>query len=140
MSESLFSTYWYRVANLKPVLRDAAIISRHVYRGQARPDFGARSRLEGRAMPIYEFECDECGARFDKLQKFGDASPVSCPEGHAQVHRLFSQPAVIFKGSGFYVTDNKKSTNPAASRNGSKKEPDSSTAEAEPKPEKETNA
>ena len=35
MNESLFSTYWYRVANLKPVLRDAAIISRHVYRGQA---------------------------------------------------------------------------------------------------------
>jgi putative peptide zinc metalloprotease protein len=34
MSESLFSTYWYRVANLKPALRDSTVISRHVYRGQ----------------------------------------------------------------------------------------------------------
>jgi putative peptide zinc metalloprotease protein len=46
MSESLFSTYWYRVANLKPVLRDAAIISRHVYRGQ--PWYVLRNNLSGR--------------------------------------------------------------------------------------------
>ncbi len=46
MTESLFSTYWYRVANLKPVLRDAAIISRHVYRG--RPWYVLRNSLNGR--------------------------------------------------------------------------------------------
>ncbi|MCP4878249.1 MAG: hypothetical protein GY896_22585, partial [Gammaproteobacteria bacterium] len=46
MSESTFSTYWYRVANLKPVLRDAAIISRHVYRGQ--PWYVLRNSLSGR--------------------------------------------------------------------------------------------
>lgn len=46
MSESLFSTYWYRVANLKPVLCDAVIISRHVYRGQ--PWYVLRNRLNGR--------------------------------------------------------------------------------------------
>ena len=46
MPESLFSTYWYRVANLKPVLRDAAIISRHVYRG--RPWYVLRNSLNGR--------------------------------------------------------------------------------------------
>ena len=46
MPESLFSTYWYRVANLKPVLRDAAIISRHVYRGQ--PWYVLRNSLNGR--------------------------------------------------------------------------------------------
>ena len=57
-------------------------------------------------MPIYEYECLECGVRFDKLQRFGDESPSTCPNGHAQVHRLFSQPTIIFKGSGFYVTDN----------------------------------
>jgi putative peptide zinc metalloprotease protein len=45
MSESLFSTYWYRVANLKPVLRDTAIISRHVYRGQ--PWYVLRNSLSG---------------------------------------------------------------------------------------------
>jgi putative peptide zinc metalloprotease protein len=46
MPESLFSTYWYRVANLKPVLRDATIISRHVYRGQ--PWYVLKNSLSGR--------------------------------------------------------------------------------------------
>jgi len=56
-------------------------------------------------MPIYEYECAECGIHFDRLQRFGDSPPDTCPNGHAQVHRLLSQPAIIFKGSGFYVTD-----------------------------------
>jgi putative FmdB family regulatory protein len=56
-------------------------------------------------MPIYEYECLECRIHFDRLQRFGDAEPVSCPNGHRQVHRLLSQPTIIFKGSGFYVTD-----------------------------------
>jgi len=57
-------------------------------------------------MPIYEYKCAECGIRFDKLQRFGDPVPDTCPNGHSQVHRLLSHPAIIFKGSGFYVTDN----------------------------------
>ena len=57
-------------------------------------------------MPIYEYKCAQCGIRFDKLQRFGDPVPDACPNGHSQVHRLLSQPAIIFKGSGFYVTDN----------------------------------
>jgi len=57
-------------------------------------------------MPIYEYKCAECGMHFDKLQRFGDPVPDTCPNGHSQVHRLLSQPAIIFKGSGFYVTDN----------------------------------
>jgi len=57
-------------------------------------------------MPIYEYKCAECGIHFDKLQRFGDPVPDTCPNGHNQVHRLLSQPAIIFKGSGFYVTDN----------------------------------
>ncbi len=57
-------------------------------------------------MPIYEYECSECGVHFDKLQHFGDPKPESCPNGHSQVHKRLSQPTIIFKGSGFYVTDN----------------------------------
>ena len=57
-------------------------------------------------MPIYEYKCAQCGIRFDKLQRLGDPVPDACPNGHSQVHRLLSQPAIIFKGSGFYVTDN----------------------------------
>ncbi len=47
MSDSLFSTYWYRVANLKPALRDSAKISRHIYRGQ--PWYVLRNSLTGRS-------------------------------------------------------------------------------------------
>ena len=46
MTETLFSTYWYRVANLKPMLRDTAVISRHIYRGE--PWYVLRNSLSGR--------------------------------------------------------------------------------------------
>ena len=59
-------------------------------------------------MPIYEYECLECGSRFDVRQNADLAAAVpspTCPAGHAAVRRLLSRPAIIFKGSGFYVTD-----------------------------------
>jgi putative FmdB family regulatory protein len=79
-------------------------------------------------MPIYEYECLECGARFEKLQRFGDSAAGTCPNGHRNVHRLFSQPAIIFKGSGFYITDNGKSSRTRTSRNGTQQK----DKEAEP--------
>jgi putative FmdB family regulatory protein len=69
-------------------------------------------------MPIYEYECAECGLYFEKLQKFGDPAPETCPNGHHRVHRLLSQPTIIFKGKGFYITDNGRSSRTAASQNG----------------------
>jgi putative FmdB family regulatory protein len=69
-------------------------------------------------MPIYAYECRECGVHFEKLQKFGAPVPATCPQGHARVHRLLSQPAIIFKGSGFYVTDNGKGRRGTPSKNG----------------------
>ena len=59
-------------------------------------------------MPLYEYECLECGASFSKLQRFGDLAPDTCPQGHPRVRRLLSQPTIIFKGSGFYVTDSRR--------------------------------
>ena len=47
MSESLFSTYWYRVEHLRPVLRDTAVISRHIYRGE--PWYVLQNSLNGRS-------------------------------------------------------------------------------------------
>jgi putative FmdB family regulatory protein len=67
-------------------------------------------------MPIYEYECLECGLRFDKLQRFGEPGPETCPRGHERIHRLLSQPAIIFKGSGFYVTDNRRNGSGSRSR------------------------
>ena len=62
-------------------------------------------------MPLYRFECPVCGIRFDeRLSYNGDIYAVTCPAGHTGVRRLFSPPAIVFKGSGFYVTDKRKSS------------------------------
>ncbi len=58
-------------------------------------------------MPIYEYECLECGVHFDLFQRLGEPQPGTCPNGHKQVHRVLPQPAIIFKGSGFYSTDHR---------------------------------
>ena len=57
-------------------------------------------------MPLYEYECDACGQRFEVIQKFSDAPPAACAKcGKAPVRRLLSSPAIQFKGSGWYITD-----------------------------------
>ena len=57
-------------------------------------------------MPLYEYECDACGRRFEVIQKFSDAPVEVCREcGKGPVHRLLSSPAIQFKGSGWYITD-----------------------------------
>jgi putative FmdB family regulatory protein len=62
---------------------------------------------ENQTMPIYEYECEQCGVRFEKTQRFTDATLTDCPECNGHVHRVMQPVGVIFKGSGFYVTDNK---------------------------------
>ena len=56
-------------------------------------------------MPLYEYECDACGHRFEKIQKFSDPLEDTCPTCGGHVHKLMSSPAIQFKGSGFYITD-----------------------------------
>ena len=56
-------------------------------------------------MPLYEYECDACGHRFEKIQKFSDAPVEKCPKCGGAVHKLMSSPAIQFKGSGWYITD-----------------------------------
>ena len=59
-------------------------------------------------MPTYEYECEKCKLRFEKKQKFNEKPVATCPECEGKVRRV-SQPApIIFKGSGFYTTDNRK--------------------------------
>ncbi|HEY0197092.1 MAG TPA: zinc ribbon domain-containing protein [Rhodanobacter sp.] len=60
-------------------------------------------------MPIYEFECGNCGHRFDRLQKLSDDDPTICPVCQApQLHRRVSAPSFRLAGSGWYETDFKK--------------------------------
>ncbi len=59
-------------------------------------------------MPIYEYECEECACRFELKRRFDeDEGSPCCPQCRGKVRRLFSLPAIIFKGSGFYVTDSR---------------------------------
>jgi len=57
-------------------------------------------------MPIYEYECEACGNRFELIQKFSDPLVEICPKcGERKVHKLLSSPAIKFKGTGWYITD-----------------------------------
>jgi len=57
-------------------------------------------------VPLYEYECDACGRRFEVIQKFSDPAVDVCRQcGKGPVRRLLSSPAIQFKGTGWYVTD-----------------------------------
>ena len=57
-------------------------------------------------MPIYKYLCPKCNLQFELKQSFTDESIVACPRCQNGAQRLFSPVPIIFKGSGFYVTDN----------------------------------
>lgn len=94
-------------------------------------------------MPLYAYECRECGVRFDRRQGFDEEPIKLCPECEGEVHRLIQPAQIVFKGSGFYSTDHKSSRSGASSTNkksegassdsGSKTESESKT-ESAPKP------
>ena len=56
-------------------------------------------------MPLYEYECESCGNRFERIQKFSDPLVDACPSCSGPVRKLLSSPAIQFKGSGWYITD-----------------------------------
>ena len=66
-------------------------------------------------MPLYQYVCKHCNNEFELRQSFSDDPADTCPNCGTvgEVHRLIQPAGVIFKGSGFYVTDNKRK-NPAA--------------------------
>ncbi|MGB3323509.1 MAG: FmdB family zinc ribbon protein [Mycolicibacterium fortuitum] len=60
-------------------------------------------------MPTYSYACTECGNRFDAVQAFSDDALTSCPKCSGKLRKLFGSVGVVFKGSGFYRTDNRES-------------------------------
>jgi putative FmdB family regulatory protein len=56
-------------------------------------------------MPLYEYQCDVCGRRFELIRKFSDPPLEACPTCGGAVRKLMSSPAFQFKGSGWYITD-----------------------------------
>lgn len=68
-------------------------------------------------MPTYDYECGSCGHRFEVFQSMSDEPIKRCPKCGKPVRRLIGAGlGVIFKGSGFYVTDNKRSGNGSGDR------------------------
>ena len=59
-------------------------------------------------MPIYDYECKKCGHKFELRRSFNDDGSACCPECEGDAERIFSPVPVIFKGSGFYVTDHRR--------------------------------
>ena len=63
-------------------------------------------------MPTYEYECEKCACRFELKRRFSDdAGSPCCPKCRGKVRQLFSPSAILFKGSGFYVTDSRNNRN-----------------------------
>jgi putative FmdB family regulatory protein len=56
-------------------------------------------------MPLYEYECEQCAQRFERIQKFSDPPVDLCPSCGGAVRKLLSSPAIQFKGAGWYITD-----------------------------------
>ena len=59
-------------------------------------------------MPIYTYRCESCGIQFDYQQSFNDENLSVCPEcDDESLHRVYRPVGIVFKGSGFYATDNR---------------------------------
>jgi putative FmdB family regulatory protein len=91
-------------------------------------------------MPLYEYECESCQHRFERIQKFSDPPVETCPACGGAVRKLLSSPAIQFKGSGWYITDyarkgtsdtaGKESSKPASKSDGEKTDKTASTSDS----------
>ncbi|MBI3265154.1 MAG: zinc ribbon domain-containing protein, partial [Acidobacteria bacterium] len=86
-------------------------------------------------MPLYEYECEACGRRFELIQRFSDPPQETCTScGGGPVHKLISSPAIQFKGTGWYVTDYaaKDKARAASSEHADQKAPETDKKPAAP--------
>lgn len=82
-------------------------------------------------MPTYEYQCRECGHRFEEFQRIVDPPIRDCPKCKCRgcVEQLISGGSgLIFKGSGFYITDYKRSKGPGKPETGETGKSDSATS------------
>jgi putative FmdB family regulatory protein len=65
-------------------------------------------------VPTYQYTCTECGEPLEAVQKFSDEPLAVCPACGGRLRKVFSPVGIVFKGSGFYRTDSRKSATAAA--------------------------
>ena len=89
-------------------------------------------------MPKYEYACKSCGERLEVMQSFTDDPLSECPACGGVLRKVFSAPAISFKGKGFYRTDNRQGRPSGAKEDGAKtdsgdtKAPATSDSKSEP--------
>ncbi|HWP98995.1 MAG TPA: FmdB family zinc ribbon protein [Vicinamibacterales bacterium] len=85
-------------------------------------------------MPLYEYQCESCGHRFEVIQRFDDPPVEACPQCAGAVRKLLSSPAIQFKGTGWYITDYARKPAGGASEAKPSKEGGGEGAKQPPKP------
>ena len=88
-------------------------------------------------MPQYEYQCTACSNRYEKREGFDAPSRQPCPKCGGQAKRVLYAPPIVFKGSGFYITDSRKGSsttvgdyNMGSTSSGKKEESSSSSSES----------
>ena len=86
-------------------------------------------------MPTYGYKCGECDIRFERFQHFSEEPVKVCPECGGPVQRVIHPVGIVFKGSGFYVTDNRTGSSTAVPGKKSEEGDASATPPKASKPE-----
>ena len=81
-------------------------------------------------MPTYSYACTECDNRFDAVQAFSDDALTECPKCQGRLRKLFGSVGVVFKGSGFYRTDNRDSKSSSTAAAPAKSESSSGSSDS----------
>ena len=80
-------------------------------------------------MPIYTYRCENCGVQFERRQKFSDDPLKRCPEcSKNTLRKVYLPVGIVFKGSGFYATDNRSPSGNKSSNTKAKSETSASSA------------
>ncbi|NDE71598.1 MAG: FmdB family transcriptional regulator [Actinobacteria bacterium] len=81
-------------------------------------------------MPTYQYECTSCDHQFELVQSFTDAPASECPDCGKPVRKVFSNIGVVFKGSGFYKTDSRSSSDSSTAKSSTPTKTEPSKSEA----------
>ena len=84
-------------------------------------------------MPVYMYQCDNCGVRFERRQSFNEPALTKCPEcSKKTLRKIFTPVGIVFKGSGFYATDHRSPSGQGRSTKSAENEKKAETSESKP--------
>jgi putative FmdB family regulatory protein len=86
-------------------------------------------------MPTYVYACDSCGTQFERFQSFKEEPLRTCPACAGAVRRVFQPVGIVFKGSGWYITDSRKASSATVGNEDSSKSDKPATSESSGKSE-----